>query len=865
MNKIFVRLLCAVMLFGFSSAIVSCTPDSGDEGGAGVSLNLTQVASSSHSVTLAWSDGSAAGSFNVKLYRDAACTEEFQSYALRMASPYRFTFPYLTPSTSYYAVVELPSGVCTAPVEVRSADEQVYFERKVLYQDFDALCWGGDYVNSANCVVLSGKTPSTLTDVVTLEDIVKYSKATTSPNDDEGPKLTLCPKSILTLFGLESWMTNNAYIRPGYVKLGSASSKTEDYIMTPSIDKLPDEAGIKVAFKAMPFSSSGKGASGTLKVRLVSAANEVKKEREVTYNEGHDWTNVSISFDGVVNGDKLYLCVNAGEQVCIDELLVQATVDVATDAICGFVRYTNGSPIAGVAVSDGFSVVATDADGYYELKPSSDTWYIFISLPSGCKVPVGANGSPGYYKRFDPSIGRYDFTLEPLENGPEKEFVLFCLGDPQVRSQETVDRFYYETRKQLREHAKQLAAEGLQAYGITLGDNVSSSSSKDCSTFMETIRNHMSDSRIGFPLFQVMGNHDFKGAVEVSTDATSSTYELKAQRTFESCFGPVNFSFNRGDVHIIGMRDIIYNFEKNGLKQYAAYSRGFTNAQYEWLKQDLALVPKDKMVVLCVHIPLHSCSGTNVNNVFKLLSQFARAHVMAGHTHDMNNSTVSGYPAIEEHTLGATCGCWWRSNLCKDGAPNGYGVFHADGATFKNWYYQGVNEGLNDKGYQMRLFRGGMVAGGQYEYIKSSYPNSTLLAHVFNRDDRWTVKVYCSGQLLGEMTKIRYTQGDPYGVESYNEYVTAHGTPSLSNPTVLKANASNDWYANGYHVGVMKGRTYFNPSYHMYKFEGLTDEQMQTVEVVATDRFGNEYRSSDIIQGTVGKDFTYQIITAPTH
>ena len=848
-------------IFALLFTTISCTPE--DVGSSAPLGSVSLLTATSRTATLAWENGADAGTFTVALYRDAACTDEFQSYEVRSSAPFRFTFTYLAPSTTYYAVVTGASGTLAEPYAVKTKSANAYFERKVLFQNFDALCWGGDYVNSANSVVLT-KSATALSNIESLEEAIEFSKATSKP-DDEGAKLMLCPAAVKKLFGLDEWSSNNVYVRPGYIKIGSATSTAEDYIKTPAVSAMPDNSGAQVSFKTVAVSSSKEGEACVVLVRRVDASNNIKEEKSVYCGNEVAWSEKSVTFSRMAADERIVLAVAPGAQVCIDDLLVQATVEMEGDGVYGFVRFEDGEPIEGVAVSDGFSVVATDADGFYQLKPSTDTWYIYISLPSNCKMGVNSVGRPDYYKRYNSTEKRYDFTLQPLEGGSEEKFVLFCLGDPQVRNDKTVDRFYYETRKFIRSHAKELAAEGLSCYGITLGDNVSSSNTGDASTYMDEMRNHMSDSRIGFPMFQVMGNHDHKGGVEVKTSETSSTLELAAQRTFEDIFGPVNFSFNRGNVHIVGMRDIIYNFEKNGPGEYSSYSRGFTDAQYEWLKQDLALVPKDKMVVLCVHIPLHNGTGKNASNAFKLMSQFAKAHVMAGHTHDMYNCRVSGYNAIEEHTLGATCGCWWRSTLCKDGAPNGYGVFYVDGADFSNWYYQGVNEGLNDKGYQMRLIRGGVIAGGENEYIASSYPNSTLLANVFNCDEYWQLKVYSGGQYLGDMTKVNYYQGDPYGLDNNEAYIEAHGTPSLSNPTVLKANASNDWFTNGYHVGVRSERKYYNASYQMYKFEGLTDEQMANVEVVATDRFGNVYRSTDVIQGVVGKDFTYKDIIAPTH
>jgi hypothetical protein len=62
------------------------------------------------------------------------------------------------------------------------------------------------------------------------------------------------------------------------------------------------------------------------------------------------------------------------------------------------------------------------------------------------------------------------------------------------------------------------------------------------------------------------------------------------------------------------MRDI--TFQSNTV--YDSYEDGFTMAQIEWLRQDLKHVPKEKLVVLCVHIPLLTKGGGNIPLEFNL-------------------------------------------------------------------------------------------------------------------------------------------------------------------------------------------------------------------------------------------------------
>lgn len=96
----------------------------------------------------------------------------------------------------------------------------------------------------------------------------------------------------------------------------------------------------------------------------------------------------------------------------------------------------------------------------------------------------------------------------------------------------------------------------------------------------------MQMDKVGLPLFQLMGNHDNK-VIAVSKNDYTVAHDIAAQRNFEYIFGPVNYSFDRGNVHIVAMDNIIFPSHKD-------YSLGFRDDQVEWLRQDLSYVSKDK-------------------------------------------------------------------------------------------------------------------------------------------------------------------------------------------------------------------------------------------------------------------------------
>lgn len=511
----------------------------------------------------------------------------------------------------------------------------------------------------------------------------------------------------------------------------------------------------------------------------------------------------------------------------------------------GHVRYSDGSPAVGVSVSNGFDVTVTDAGGYYTLPDNDDVWYFYISMPADAVISKNADGCPDFFKRKLAGCSGYDFTLE--RQAVENRFVLFAMADPQAhnakRENQTLvnsDRFRDESVPAINARA---ATYSLPCYGVTLGDIVYNEDSRNSTGGLPTMRSHF--SKINMPVFQTIGNHDYtwfytSSGNELKTDATSSTLFLKAQRAFEDCFGPINYSFNRGDVHVVCMRNIIWNNSTEPRK----YRGGFTDEQYRWLAADLANVPSDKTVVFCVHIPICSClGGDNVSKVLTLLRGFSHAEIFSAHTHYIKNVPDVGGSGIYEHVHEALCGIFWWSNLAVDGAPNGYHVYEFSGKQIVDSYFIGVNNHMNTRDYQMRVYRGGVKYGGSYIYFVNPHPSDVLLINVFNSDVNWKVEVYEDDVLSGEASLM------PENKETYDD--------AMYSTVIYGEQSSQDWWAQAYHLGVLgkgfkNGRLnpsnsdYMDHCYHMYKY--TIKNPAASIKVVATDTFGHRYTCTEVVE-----------------
>ena len=527
----------------------------------------------------------------------------------------------------------------------------------------------------------------------------------------------------------------------------------------------------------------------------------------------------------------------------------QDDLEIVYNKVYGYVRYSDGSPIAGVAVSDGFQVVSTDSKGYYELKGVTlQSWYIYCSLPADVEVPVNEHGQPCFFKKYPANSAQYDFTFERLAGGKEQEFILFGLADTQPSSMAHIDRFNVQAAPEMKSYSKSLA---LPCYGIVLGDMVGSKPE-----LMPDMRAALAKSKTGLPIFACYGNHDHilcNSSRPAFPDKRNKDFYIKLQRDFEECFGPVNYSFNRGDVHIISMRDVLNTSDIS----VSDYKTGFTPDQFEWLKQDLALVPKDKAVVLCVHIPIFNNGtvgdGTYRKEILNMMNEYAEAHVLSGHTHYMHpydhvwNKT--GYK-IYEHCIASTRQDMMASNIHRDGTPCGYNIFKIRGNKFVDWYYKGYPYGMNTRDYQIRLCRGASVFGaepsgsnsyGTMGYYQIPYDNGTLLANIFSSDPSWEVKVYEDGVFTGTMTNFFKATGSEY------DKLVGDGTLESPRRVADGVETSRDFWAiailYGY-LGSSVGNNY-NTSYTIWKYK-LKNPDAKHIEVRTTDRFGYEYKCDRI-------------------
>lgn len=375
--------------------------------------------------------------------------------------------------------------------------------------------------------------------------------------------------------------------------------------------------------------------------------------------------------------------------------------------------------IANVVVSDGFSVVLTDAKGNYTIEPNEKAQSIFMSTPAGYEFKTDDRVARHYEK-----LGirnEYDFELKALKiNDNKHKFIIWA--DPQVKNKKDVKQMMETSVPDVQQLLKTMPKDIL-IHGICVGDIVWDNHA----LFPDY---NLAVSQMGIPFFQALGNHDMD--YRMGGDETSDV-------TFKEVYGPTYYSFNRGKAHYVVLDDVRYLGTE---REYDGY---ITEDQLNWLRKDLEHVDKNNLLIINLHIPVHN-SVKNKEDFYALFNGYTNVHIMSGHTHFNKNVIKDG---IYEHNHGTVCGAWWTGPICEDGTPRGYGVYDVDGTHLK-WYYKST--GL-EREKQISLFADRLTN------------QSRLIANVWNWDPEWKVEYLLDGKPMGTMeNQVGY---DPLAVTLY--------------------------------------------------------------------------------------------------
>jgi hypothetical protein len=410
--------------------------------------------------------------------------------------------------------------------------------------------------------------------------------------------------------------------------------------------------------------------------------------------------------------------------------------------------------IAGVSVSNGREVSVTDGNGRYEL-PIGNDHIVFVSKPSGYQVKINELNQPQYYYIHKPNgspemkfkgvaptgnlPASVDFPLTPREE--KDEFTALIFGDPQPYTEQELDYFARGIVKEVE------GVENVQ-FGLSLGDIVGDDLSLH-KPYLQKMK------KIGVPWYNLMGNHD------MNYDAVADSL---ADETFESNFGPANYSFNYGQAHFIVLDDILYPDPRDG----QGYWGGFRPDQLAFLENDLKHVSKDKLIVLAFHIPILNAGvgfrAEDRQRLFDLLKDYPNVLAMSAHTHIQRQNFYTakdgwqGAKPFHEFNSGTPSGNWYTGEFTKagvpagtmaDGTPRGYSFLRIKG----NQYVIDYKVAEMPASHQIRIYAPRVIptpGRGSYGFYANFY-----MGHEGN-----SVEYRIDG---GEWKKMTHTvEPDPY-------------------------------------------------------------------------------------------------------
>jgi hypothetical protein len=255
--------------------------------------------------------------------------------------------------------------------------------------------------------------------------------------------------------------------------------------------------------------------------------------------------------------------------------------------------------LPGILVSNGRDVVRTDRDGRWSL-PVAEGDSVFVIKPSGWSTPLGAVGLPSFSYLHQPGGSpahlRYggvartgalpislDFPLIRQEESAAFEAILVSDTQPENETELAY----------LRDDILVGMIGSGAAFAINHGDVVADDLSL-YPRYLELLR------ATGLTWHHCPGNHD------LNLDAAS---DAQARDTWKRTFGPPHYAFQHGQAIFIVLDNIRYSGRGPRAPEGGRYAGRIGPTQLQFVRNLLAHVPADHLIVVSMHIPLVANQG----------------------------------------------------------------------------------------------------------------------------------------------------------------------------------------------------------------------------------------------------------------
>lgn len=250
--------------------------------------------------------------------------------------------------------------------------------------------------------------------------------------------------------------------------------------------------------------------------------------------------------------------------------------------------------VANVLVSNGHEVVKTDKDGSFQLPFHDNSKFIFITTPSGHKT------LNKYYQESSDKHKLYNFSLVKDSSKINKDgsHHFIQITDTEISEIQSESNWVNDINSYSKNEKT--------AFIIHTGDIC----------YKDGLNAHiklMNNENTNCPIYYCIGNHDL----------VEGNY---GEELFEKLYGPTYYSFDVGNVHYIVTPMLIGDYKPSYTQKEVA----------KWLRNDLAMVSKEKSIVFFSHAPildenqfLYSKDGNNGIN----LSDYKVKASVYGHWH----------------------------------------------------------------------------------------------------------------------------------------------------------------------------------------------------------------------------------------
>jgi hypothetical protein len=275
-----------------------------------------------------------------------------------------------------------------------------------------------------------------------------------------------------------------------------------------------------------------------------------------------------------------------------------------------------------------------------------------------------------------------------------------------------------------------------------------------------------------------------------------------AGETFKRVFGARWHAFQHGAATFILLDNVDYlgtdPTKPNGFGKYRGF---FGERQLGFVRNVLANVPRDSLVVISFHIPLKTLASNDAANNTVDMKDFLAAigtHAntvsFCGHTHTNEHwyfAAADGYAGggqlggtHHHHVLATVSGSWWSGPfdargipmaLQTDGTPNGFHILAVDGANYTTTLVPAHDPARG----QMRVMLDSQVHSRDREVIRDYHAgallagpigqdavgSTRLVVNFFDGGPRSKVEVSIGGRPFGALTKVERL--DPFVAEVY--------------------------------------------------------------------------------------------------